>query len=74
VVAAAPARQNADSIAVITPHRAQRALLLTTLDAHGLDVSVIDTVERLQGGEKPAIIVSGPKATPIRLAQPQASS
>ncbi|WP_407150449.1 AAA domain-containing protein [Bradyrhizobium sp. ORS 86] len=64
IVAAAPARQDADSIAVITPHRAQRALLRTALDAQGLNVSVIDTVERLQGGEKPAIIVSGTESDP----------
>jgi superfamily I DNA and/or RNA helicase len=49
---------------VITPHRAQRALLRTTLSEDGLDVGLIDTVERLQGGEKPAIIVSGTESDP----------
>jgi hypothetical protein len=64
VIAAAPAAQGADSIAVITPHRAQRALLRTILSDNGLDVDLVDTVERLQGGEKPAIIVSGTESDP----------
>jgi hypothetical protein len=67
VVAAAPAEQGADSIAVITPHRAQRTLLRTTLGGHGLDVGLVDTVERLQGGEKPAIIVSGTESDPYSI-------
>jgi hypothetical protein len=61
VIAAAPAEQRADSTAVITPHRAQRALLRTTLSEHGLDVDLFDTVERLQGGEKPAIVIICPE-------------
>ena len=51
-----------DAVAVITPHRAQRALLRTVLDGNA--VGLIDTVERLQGGEKPVIIVSGTESDP----------
>lgn len=49
------------SIAVVTPHRAQRTLLRSRLAAfygNNLPVDVIDTVERLQGDERPTVIVS----------------
>jgi superfamily I DNA and/or RNA helicase len=39
-------------------------LLRTVLGDEGLDVGLIDTVERLQGGEKPTIIVSGTESDP----------
>ena len=52
-------------IAVITPHRAQRTLLTRHLDAHiGGAVDVVDTVERLQGGERRVVIVSGTASEP----------
>lgn len=53
-----------DTIAVITPHRAQRAMLRGRLEPYSEAVSVIDTVERLQGGERPSIIVSGTESDP----------
>ena len=53
-----------DSIAVITPHRAQRALLRGALVDFLDAVTVIDTVERLQGGERPTIFVSGTESDP----------
>lgn len=53
------------TVAVITPHKAQRQLLHEVLDEdHGEVASVIDTVERLQGGERPNIIVSGTRSDP----------
>lgn len=54
------------SVAVITPHRAQRSLLSATVSNPA--VGVIDTVERLQGGEKPTIIVSGTASDPAAIA------
>lgn len=52
-------------LGVVVPHRAQRAALregipaLTRLDADGnVDISAVDTVERFQGGEREAIVVS----------------
>jgi hypothetical protein len=63
ILAAAPQRAP-DSVAVITPHRAQRSLLKTIFAQHGIGVGLVDTVERLQGGEKPTIIVSGTKSDP----------
>jgi len=54
----------ADSVAIITPHRAQRAMLRGFLQPHAAAASVIDTVERLQGGERPVIIVSGTESDP----------
>lgn len=63
ILNARPAHR-ADSIAVITPHRAQRALLRGRLLGHAEAVSIIDTVERLQGGERPTIIVSGTESDP----------
>lgn len=53
-----------DSVAVITPHRAQRALLRGLLGDYANAVTVIDTVERLQGGERPTIFVSGTESDP----------
>ncbi|WP_410814340.1 AAA domain-containing protein [Micromonospora sp. 067-2] len=47
-----------DTVAVITPHRAHRSLLRAELDGLAA-VSIVDTVERLQGGERPIVIVSG---------------
>ncbi len=54
------------SVGVVVPHRAQRALLKTTL-ADNPAVSVIDTVERLQGGERPTIIVSATASDPAAI-------
>ena len=51
--------QENGSIAVVTPHRAQRSLLLTRLeDYYGGPVDIIDTIERLQGGERSTVILS----------------
>jgi hypothetical protein len=48
-----------NSTAILTPHRAQRSLLKTELkDYYGQSVDVIDTVEKVQGGERDNIIVS----------------
>jgi hypothetical protein len=55
----ASGNQPAKSIAVITPYRDQRRLCQTSLSQFQGVVDVIDTVERLQGGERPTIIVSG---------------
>ena len=54
------------SVGVVVPHRAQRALLKTAL-ADNPAVSVIDTVERLQGGERPTIIVSATASDPAAI-------
>jgi hypothetical protein len=70
LLAAAPPLP-AGSVAVITPHRAQRSLLATKLAAHtgpGGAVGVIDTVERLQGGERPTVVVSGTVSDPTAVA------
>jgi hypothetical protein len=57
-----------DSIAVVTPHRAHRTLLKTRLDAYlGNSIGVIDTVERLQGGERPTVIVSATASDPAAI-------
>jgi hypothetical protein len=45
------------SIGIVTPHRAQRTLLSSRIGQNAA-VDVVDTVERLQGGERPTIIVS----------------
>ncbi len=53
-----------DSVAVITPHRAQRALLKGRLEPLARAASIIDTVEKVQGGERPMIVVSGTESDP----------
>ncbi|NEU77584.1 AAA family ATPase [Nostoc sp. UIC10630] len=48
-----------NSTAILTPHRAQRSLLKTELETdYGKAVDVIDTVEKVQGGERDNVIVS----------------
>ena len=47
------------TISIITPHRAQRGLLREKLSDLEYHIKLIDTVERLQGGECETIIVSG---------------
>ena len=47
------------STAILTPHRTQRSLLKTQLaNYYGNAVDVIDTVEKVQGGERDNVIVS----------------
>lgn len=55
------------SVAVMTPHRAQRSLLKLRLAPHIGPVDVIDTVERLQGGERPNVIVSATASDPAAI-------
>jgi hypothetical protein len=57
----------ASSVAVITPHRAQRALLKLQLAGYDRQVDVIDTVERLQGNERPTVIVSATASDPYAI-------
>jgi len=56
-ILAAGGTQPSDSIGIITPHRAQRAMLNAAVVSNAA-VDVVDTVERLQGGERQTIIVS----------------
>ena len=57
-----------DHIALVTPHRAQRTLLKQRFEEdYAESVTVIDTVERLQGGEKPAVIVSATASDPAAI-------
>ncbi|MHC1680730.1 MAG: AAA domain-containing protein [Methanomassiliicoccales archaeon] len=56
------------SVAVMTPHRAQRTLLKDRLSRFKGKVDIIDTVEKLQGGERPTIIVSGTQSDPSSIA------
>jgi hypothetical protein len=59
------------SVAVITPHRAQRATLKRELKSwvDSGHVTMIDTVERLQGGEQETIVFSGTVSDPVAIAQ-----
>lgn len=63
-----------NSIAIVTPHRAQRTLLKTRLadyysEEEEKEVNVIDTVERLQGGERPTVIVSATASDPSAISK-----
>lgn len=60
------------SLAIITPHRAQRAYLTDQLGTHRalLDPNgkaAIDTVERFQGGEQDTVIVTGTESDPYAI-------
>lgn len=53
------------STAILTPHRAQRSLLKTQLaNYYENAVDVIDTVEKVQGGERDNVIVSATASNP----------
>jgi hypothetical protein len=52
------------SVAIVTPYRAQRSLLQTRLNVGQGPVDIVDTVERLQGGERPIVIVSAVASDP----------
>ena len=52
-------------VAIVTPHRAQREMLRAATAGR---VDIVDTVERLQGGERSAIIVSGTASDPSAIA------
>jgi hypothetical protein len=67
LLTAAPTLPKA-STAVMTPHRAQRSLLKTRLAGYAAPVDVIDTVERLQGGERKNVIVSATASDPSSIA------
>jgi hypothetical protein len=51
----------AEDVAIVTPHRAQREMLRAATAGR---VDVVDTVERLQGGERSAIVVSATASDP----------
>ena len=57
-----------DSVALITPHRAQRSYLQGRFGDHSA-VGLADTVNRLQGGERPSIVVSGTVSDPAAVAR-----
>lgn len=63
IIEAAP-ELGSNSVAVITPHRAQRTLLINELKDYREAIAIIDTVERLQGGERPNVIVSATASDP----------
>lgn len=68
ILAASPGLRP-DCVAVVTPHRTQRTLLKTRLAPFRSAIKVIDTVERLQGGECPTIIVSATASDPTAIAK-----
>jgi superfamily I DNA and/or RNA helicase len=55
------------SVAVITPHRAQRAYLTDLLGAEPSIAGAIDTVERFQGGEQDTVVVAGTESDPYAI-------
>jgi AAA domain len=58
------------STAILTPHRAQRSLLKTELATYyGKAVDVIDTVEKVQGGERDNVIVSATASNPSAISK-----
>jgi hypothetical protein len=56
------------TVALVTPHRAQRTMLTKRLaDYIGGPVDVVDTVEKLQGNERETIVVSGTASDPASI-------
>lgn len=57
--------QAANSVALLTPHRAQKGRLQRLRTPNfGHQIGLVDTVERLQGGENETIIVCGTQSDP----------
>jgi hypothetical protein len=57
----APERFAAQGLAILSPHRAQISAILAAMLAAGFireELPVVDTVERMQGGERDMIVVS----------------
>lgn len=54
----------ANSVAIVTPYRMQRTLLQSRLNIGAGPVGIVDTVERLQGGERPTVVVSAVASDP----------
>ena len=71
IIAAAKNRRAIEnnSVAIVTPHRAQRTLLKSNLKDSGDLIDVIDTVESLQGDERPYIIVSATASDPSAISK-----
>ena len=63
----AAARLGEGEVGCLTPHRAQRTHLTEVLASFRSIVSVIDTIERLQGGERRVIIVSATASDPVTI-------
>ena len=55
------------SVGIVMPHRAQRSLLKSVLSGYSEAVDVMDTVERLQGGERDTILVSATASDPAAI-------
>src|SRR5205823_1934759 len=60
-------RLSPSSVGLLMPHRAQRTLLRAQLADYADVVDVIDTRERLQGGEKDVVIVSATASDPAAI-------
>ena len=69
IIAATTSTIENKSVAIVTPHRAQRTLLKTSLKNYGNLIDVIDTVESLQGDERPYIIVSATASDPSAISK-----
>ena len=54
-------------VGCLTPHRAQRTHLTEVLESFRSVVSVIDTIEKLQGGERRVIIISATASDPVTI-------
>ncbi len=55
------------SVAIITPHRCQKTQLKTSLSGYDNQIKVIDTVEKMQGGECANIFISATVSDPITI-------
>jgi len=68
ILDAAPDDIGDGSVAIVTPHRAQKRAV-AELVADNQFVDLIDTVERLQGGERPTVIVCGTESDPAAISR-----
>lgn len=68
ILEAAPPDLGPEEVAVVTPFRAQRTLLRQRLEER---VDLVDTVERLQGGERRVIFYSASASDPQALTELQ---
>jgi hypothetical protein len=69
ILEASPTSLDDNSIAVVTPHRAQRSLLRDRLSDFSDAIRMVETVEKVQGAGIPIVIVSATVSDPTAISK-----
>jgi superfamily I DNA and/or RNA helicase len=69
ILEASPTQLDNNSVAIVTPHRAQRSLLRDRLSDFSDAIQMIETVEKVQGAGIPIVIVSATVSDPTAISK-----